>query len=151
MPPMECPTRTTGVSGATASSTAARSRPSWSMVQWSDGQRYPGTVIMQQSGQVQVAFPDGRRPGRAPVRPLVVEDEAVTAAQRLALEVPAVEVEGVPVDEDQGRTVPSSVAAGAARCCFVDLDGQPYAVIRDNVAALAAQRPQLGTQPGTAP
>ncbi len=31
------------------------------MVQWSDGQRYPGTVIMQQSGQVQVAFPDGRQ------------------------------------------------------------------------------------------
>lgn len=31
------------------------------MVQWSDGQRYPGTVIMQQSGQVQVGFPDGRQ------------------------------------------------------------------------------------------
>jgi hypothetical protein len=31
------------------------------MVQWSDGQRYPATVLAQQSGQVQVAFPDGRQ------------------------------------------------------------------------------------------
>ena len=31
------------------------------MVQWSDGQRYPGTVTMMQGGQVQVAFPDGRQ------------------------------------------------------------------------------------------
>ena len=31
------------------------------MVQWSDGQRYPATVMIQQSGQVQVAFPDGRQ------------------------------------------------------------------------------------------
>jgi hypothetical protein len=31
------------------------------MVQWSDGQRYPATVVIAQSGQVQVAFPDGRR------------------------------------------------------------------------------------------
>lgn len=31
------------------------------MVQWSDGQRYPATVLTQQSGQVQVAFPDGRQ------------------------------------------------------------------------------------------
>jgi hypothetical protein len=31
------------------------------MVQWSDGQRYPATVMAQQSGQVQVAFPDGRQ------------------------------------------------------------------------------------------
>ena len=31
------------------------------MVQWTDGQRYPATVILQQSGQVQVAFPDGRQ------------------------------------------------------------------------------------------
>jgi hypothetical protein len=81
------------------------------------------------------------------VRPLVVEDEAVPAAQRLALEVPAVEVQGVPVYEDQGRTVPSFVTADVSRGCFVDLDGEPYAVIRDDVAALAAQRPQLGTQP----
>jgi hypothetical protein len=31
------------------------------MVQWSDGNRYPASVIIAQSGQVQVAFPDGRR------------------------------------------------------------------------------------------
>ena len=31
------------------------------MVQWSDGQRYPATVLTQHSGQVQVAFPDGRQ------------------------------------------------------------------------------------------
>ena len=31
------------------------------LVQWSDGQRYPATVMAQQSGQVQVAFPDGRQ------------------------------------------------------------------------------------------
>jgi hypothetical protein len=31
------------------------------MVQWSDGNRYPGTVARVQSGQVQVAFPDGRQ------------------------------------------------------------------------------------------
>jgi hypothetical protein len=31
------------------------------MVQWSDGQRYPGTVTTAQGGQVQVAFPDGRQ------------------------------------------------------------------------------------------
>jgi hypothetical protein len=31
------------------------------MVQWSDGNRYPGTVTAAQAGQVQVAFPDGRR------------------------------------------------------------------------------------------
>ena len=31
------------------------------MVQWSDGHHYPGTVVMMQSGQVQVSFPDGRR------------------------------------------------------------------------------------------
>jgi hypothetical protein len=31
------------------------------LVQWSDGNRYPGTVTMMQSGQVQVAFPDGRQ------------------------------------------------------------------------------------------
>lgn len=29
-------------------------------VQWSDGNRYPATVVSSQSGQVQVAFPDGR-------------------------------------------------------------------------------------------
>lgn len=31
------------------------------MVQWSDGHRYPATVLMAHSGQVQVAFPDGRQ------------------------------------------------------------------------------------------
>jgi hypothetical protein len=31
------------------------------MVQWSDGNRYPASVIIAQSGQVEVAFPDGRR------------------------------------------------------------------------------------------
>lgn len=31
------------------------------MVQWSDGNRYPATVTNVQSGQVEVAFPDGRR------------------------------------------------------------------------------------------
>ncbi|MDF2697452.1 MAG: hypothetical protein K0S65_5835, partial [Labilithrix sp.] len=31
------------------------------MVQWSDGNRYPGTVTAAQNGQVEVAFPDGRR------------------------------------------------------------------------------------------
>lgn len=31
------------------------------MVLWSDGQRYPGTVMMAHSGQVQVAFADGRQ------------------------------------------------------------------------------------------
>jgi hypothetical protein len=31
------------------------------LVQWSDGQRYPGTVMQSQQGQVQVAFPDGRQ------------------------------------------------------------------------------------------
>lgn len=31
------------------------------MVQWSDGQRYPATVMMLQGGQVQVTFPDGRQ------------------------------------------------------------------------------------------
>jgi hypothetical protein len=31
------------------------------MVQWSDGNRYPGTVTNAQPGQVEVAFPDGRR------------------------------------------------------------------------------------------
>jgi hypothetical protein len=30
-------------------------------VQWSDGQRYPATVMLTQNGQVQVAFPDGRQ------------------------------------------------------------------------------------------
>jgi hypothetical protein len=30
-------------------------------VQWSDGNRYPGTVTNVQSGQVEVLFPDGRR------------------------------------------------------------------------------------------
>jgi hypothetical protein len=30
-------------------------------VLWSDGQRYPGTVMSAASGQVQVAFPDGRQ------------------------------------------------------------------------------------------
>ncbi len=31
------------------------------LVQWSDGKRYPGTVTASQGGQVEVAFPDGRR------------------------------------------------------------------------------------------
>jgi hypothetical protein len=32
------------------------------MVQWSDGQRYPATVAQPpQAGQIEVAFPDGRR------------------------------------------------------------------------------------------
>lgn len=31
------------------------------MVQWSDGQRYPATVMLMQNNQVQVAFPDGRQ------------------------------------------------------------------------------------------
>ena len=31
------------------------------MVQWSDGNRYPGTVTAAQNAQVEVAFPDGRR------------------------------------------------------------------------------------------
>lgn len=31
------------------------------MVQWSDGNRYPGTITNTQMGQVEVAFPDGRR------------------------------------------------------------------------------------------
>lgn len=31
------------------------------MVQWSDGNRYPGTVTNAQQGQLEVAFPDGRR------------------------------------------------------------------------------------------
>ena len=31
------------------------------MVQWSDGNRYPATVMLAQSGQVQVQFPDGRQ------------------------------------------------------------------------------------------
>ena len=31
------------------------------IVQWSDGNRYPGTVTASQGGQVEVAFPDGRR------------------------------------------------------------------------------------------
>jgi hypothetical protein len=31
------------------------------MVQWSDGNRYPATVANAQGGQVEVAFPDGRR------------------------------------------------------------------------------------------
>ncbi len=31
------------------------------LVQWSDGNRYPGTVTLMQAGQVQVAFPDGRQ------------------------------------------------------------------------------------------
>ena len=31
------------------------------LVQWSDGNRYPGTVMVSQGGQVQVAFPDGRQ------------------------------------------------------------------------------------------
>jgi hypothetical protein len=30
-------------------------------VLWSDGNRYPGTVMMCQGGQVQIAFPDGRQ------------------------------------------------------------------------------------------
>jgi hypothetical protein len=30
-------------------------------VTWSDGNRYPGTVSAVQSGQVQIAFPDGRQ------------------------------------------------------------------------------------------
>jgi hypothetical protein len=30
-------------------------------VLWSDGNRYPGTVMMAANGQVQVAFPDGRQ------------------------------------------------------------------------------------------
>lgn len=31
------------------------------LVQWSDGQRYPGTVTMIANGQVQVAFPNGQQ------------------------------------------------------------------------------------------
>jgi prepilin-type processing-associated H-X9-DG protein len=31
------------------------------LVQWSDGHRYPATVMLVHSGQVQVAFPDGRQ------------------------------------------------------------------------------------------
>ncbi len=31
------------------------------LVQWSDGNRYPGTVVSASGGQVQVAFPDGRQ------------------------------------------------------------------------------------------
>jgi hypothetical protein len=31
------------------------------MVQWSDGHRYPGTVTNVHGGQLEVAFPDGRR------------------------------------------------------------------------------------------
>jgi hypothetical protein len=31
------------------------------LVLWSDGNRYPGTVMVSQGGQVQVAFPDGRQ------------------------------------------------------------------------------------------
>ena len=31
------------------------------MVQWSNGQRYPATVTGSQAGQLEVAFPDGRR------------------------------------------------------------------------------------------
>jgi hypothetical protein len=30
-------------------------------VQWSDGNRYPATVLCSNAGQVQVAFPDGRQ------------------------------------------------------------------------------------------
>ena len=31
------------------------------MVQWSDGNRYPGTVTQVRAPQIEVAFPDGRR------------------------------------------------------------------------------------------
>lgn len=31
------------------------------LVTWSNGQRYPGTVMRMQNGQVQVAFPDGQQ------------------------------------------------------------------------------------------
>lgn len=31
------------------------------MVQWSDGNRYPATVVSMMNGQVQVSFPDGRQ------------------------------------------------------------------------------------------
>lgn len=31
------------------------------LVQWSDGNKYPGTVTASRGGQVEVAFPDGRR------------------------------------------------------------------------------------------
>ena len=44
MPPIECPTRTTGPRGTRASSTAARSRASCSMVECSAAPRPGGAV-----------------------------------------------------------------------------------------------------------
>jgi hypothetical protein len=63
----------------------------------------------------------GARPRRTAVGTLVVEDHPVVAAEGEPLEVPAVEIEGVAVNEDDGRGV------GGAR--GVDLGIQLQAVV----------------------
>ena len=97
--------------------------------------------------QVVAELVDGRvltvRSLRASVRALVVEDHPVLAAERLALEVPAVEVEREAVHEHecQGRAV-RSLAVGVRRD-LVDLRMQHQAVVAGDGDRVRVQ----GTQP----
>ena len=92
----------------------------------------------------------GRDALRAAVRALVVEHHPVLAAERLALEVPAVEVEGVAVHEDQRHVVARLAATRGLRVGvrrhLVDLGVQHHAVVagdldRRRSAARRAGRP----------
>ena len=120
MPPIEWPTRTTLPFGATVSMTRARSSPSWSMVACSRSDALG-----------------------AAVRALVVERHPVLAAERLALEVPAVEVEGVAVREDERHVVarlatPGGLRVGVRRQ-LVDLGVQHDTVVAGHLDGVGAQ------------
>ena len=92
MPPIECPTSTTGPVVQVASRTAARSRPSWATVQSS------------RAGCAGAAVPA-----------LVVGDDPETGVdQRAALEHPRLHRQGEPVDEHDGRGAPGEVAPAQA-------------------------------------
>ena len=83
-------------------------------------------------------------PRRAAVAALVVEDGADLAAVGRALEVPAVEVEGVAVDEDHGEVVVGGRAAAEVGR-LVDLDVQVERVVGHDdprrAVQLAERRP----------
>ena len=102
---------------------------------------------LDHAGEVVTELVDGGvlavAPLGAPVRALVVERHPVLAPERLALEVPAVEVEGVAVREDErhvlaGLAATSGLRVGVRRH-LVDLRVQHHPVVTGHVDRVRAE------------
>ena len=108
-------------------------------IEWPTSTTSPfGASLLDHARQVVTELLDGRvlavRPLRATVRALVVEDHPVLAAERLALEVPAVQVERVAVHEDHRRVGAATALALGVRRDLVDLRVQHHPVAQVTVA-----------------